>query len=318
VIWIYDPAEDRLQYVSPGCQRVWGLSPAEALADACVWRASIHPDDRANADRALERAASNGDSVSRDYRIVRPDGGLRCIRDTVFPIRSAEGRLVELGGVAEDVTHDASPSVYLVEHDPRARESRAAMLRAAGHSVKAFASEDVFLDVADVLACGCVLVRPPEAAPDRYRLARLLKARRIAMPVIVEAALAGDIGLAIEGMKAGAADILDAPASPGTLVAAVAAALAGLGKAAPPDHAVETARLQISMMSEREREVLDGLLAGGTNKTIARDLGISPRTVESHRARVMERLAAHTLPEAVLTASSAGLKPSRRSPPSPR
>ena len=64
-------------------------------------------------------------------------------------------------------------------------------------------------------------------------------------------------------------------------------------------------------MSDREREVLDGLLAGGTNKTIARDLGISPRTVEFHRAHVMERLGARTLPEAVLVAAAAGLRPPR-------
>ena len=69
------------------------------------------------------------------------------------------------------------------------------------------------------------------------------------------------------------------------------------------------ARARIAGMSAREREVLDGLLAGGTNKTIARELKISSRTVEFHRAHVMERLGARTLPEAVLIAAAAGLRP---------
>jgi FixJ family two-component response regulator len=96
------------------------------------------------------------------------------------------------------------------------------------------------------------------------------------------------------------------------LLSAVASALVSTRETAANSYALRVTQTQISQMSQREREVLDGLLSGGTNKTIARDLGISPRTVEIHRARVMERLGAHTLPEAVLAAASVGLKPSRK------
>ena len=92
----------------------------------------------------------------------------------------------------------------------------------------------------------------------------------------------------------------------------MASAVADVRENELEERASQVARGQIALMSQREREVLEGLLQGGTNKTIARELGISPRTVEIQRARVMERLGAQTIPEAVLAASAAGLKPRRR------
>ena len=114
-------------------------------------------------------------------------------------------------------------------------------------------------------------------------------------------------------MKAGAVDYLELPHEPEQLLGAVASALADIREAAEQDRAAALAKARVAGMPPREREVLDGLLAGGTNKTIARDLKISPRTVEFHRAHIMERLGARTLPEAVLIAAAAGLRP-RSSP----
>jgi FixJ family two-component response regulator len=109
-------------------------------------------------------------------------------------------------------------------------------------------------------------------------------------------------------MKAGAVDFLDVPHSPERLLESVASALATIREIAERDQAGEIAKARIATLSAREREVLDGLLTGGTNKTIARDLDISPRTVEAHRARIMERLEAQSLPELVQIAIAAGLK----------
>ena len=115
--------------------------------------------------------------------------------------------------------------------------------------------------------------------------------------------------MAVRAMKAGAADFLPAPCGDAELLAAVSDTMAEIRGSERRDHAAELARARIAGLLPRERAVLDLLLAGGTNKTIGRELGISPRTVEFHRARVMERLGARTLPEAVLAAAAAGLRP---------
>jgi FixJ family two-component response regulator len=163
--------------------------------------------------------------------------------------------------------------------------------------------------VAPALTAGCVLldVRSPEAGD--LAVARELKARRVDLPVIATGERRGDARLGVAAMKAGAVDFLETPCEPEALLGAVASALADIRRAAERDGEAALARVRLTGISAREREVLEGLLAGGTNKTIARDLGISPRTVEFHRAHVMERLGARTLPEAVLVAAAAGLRP---------
>ncbi len=107
-------------------------------------------------------------------------------------------------------------------------------------------------------------------------------------------------------MKAGAVDFLAAPWTADVLLFSVKTALADIRNAAERTRSLVESRDRIGTLTTRERAVLEGLLAGGTNKTIARTLGLSPRTVEIHRARVMEALGAHTLPEAVLIAAAAG------------
>ncbi len=312
VMWIYDVVGGRLEYVSPGFQRAWGIPPEQVIADRGVWIATLHPEDRDGVLAALQRVLSEGETVSHEYRIVRPDGAVRRIRDTGFPIRDVQGRVVQAGGIAQDITRDVPPTVYLVDPDPESRAAKADLLRGAGQRVTPFASEQAFLEVAGALTPGCVVARTQDLGAARFELVGALKARRISLPVILETSLGGDVALAISAMKAGAADLLESPCRPEALLDAVASALAGLSEVLEDEEATQLAQTQVALMSSREREVLEGLLSGGTNKTIARNLGISPRTVENHRARVMERLGAHTLPEAVLAAASAGVKPTRR------
>jgi PAS domain S-box-containing protein len=306
VLWTMDIATSRIDYLSPAVERVWGEPPDMLLRNHGRWAEAVHPEDRNAAAAALARAL-RGESLTREYRILRPDGAVRRIRDTLFPIPDSGGRIRWAAGIAQDVTVQAALRVYLVDADGDARRDPARLLQEAGYEVKEFASTEAFLHMASALAAGCVLlpVRPPDTGA--LALPRELKARRIGLPVIVLGE--GDVGFGVRAMKAGAVDVLELPCGRERLLAAVAAALAEVREASERDRAAERARARVAAMSEREREVLYGLLAGGTNKTIARDLGLSPRTVEVHRAHVMERLGARTLPEAVLVAAAAGLHP---------
>ena len=120
----------------------------------------------------------------------------------------------------------------------------------------------------------------------------------IRLPVIVMTGH-GDVPIAVEAMKAGATDFLEKPFEDAQLLAAVASAIAASQRAHDEAAAVADIAARLATLTPREREVLDRLVAGQPNKTIAYDLGSSPRTVEVHRARVMEKMGARSLPELV-------------------
>jgi PAS domain S-box-containing protein len=308
VLWIINLETDQYDYLSPACEQLWGEPCDAMLRDRTLWVRSIHPDDRARALKALE-GVIQGEVVVQEYRIIRPDGTVRWVRDTGFPMRDAQHIVRRVGGIAEDITKHEGSLVYLVSADGAVSQALSVVLQAAGYQVKPFTSATAFLEVAPVLVPGCVLVdiRMPEAGG--IAIPRELKARRIRLPAIVMGDSYGDVGMAVQAMKAGAIDFLETPYDRKMLLAAIASALAEVRDETERDRAGDVARARIAGLSPREREVLHRLLAGATNKSIAKDLGISPRTVEIHRARVMERLSARTLPEAVLIAAAAGVQP---------
>jgi FixJ family two-component response regulator len=196
--------------------------------------------------------------------------------------------------------------VYLIERAGVGRTDRVAVLEDAGHEVVTFETSRAFLDVASVVTSGCVLhVR---GAGDRPNPAEL-SAQRLDLTVIVMSAREDDVDLAVRSIKAGASDFLAISCGPERLREAVAAALERALGAELRDHEAALSASRIAEMTSREREVLARLLTGGTNKTIGRELGISPRTVEAHRAHVMDRLGAHTLSDAVRMALGAGFQP---------
>jgi FixJ family two-component response regulator len=249
-----------------------------------------------------------GELVVQEYRIVRPDGTLCSIRETMFPIRDDIGQIKRIGGIGQDITiHDASQVYVLSEVTDPERVSQ--FLQRAGYSVKAFSSSAEFLNLVAVLAPGCVVFDTREASGGVIELLRRLMALRGDLPVVVLGMRTGDVAQAVQAMKAGAVDWLELPGEGDELLIAVASALTDVRRATEHHRDAEFARGRIAGMSERERQVLEHLLAGGTNKEIARELGISPRTVELHRAGVMERLGVKSLPEAVLLAAAAGVRP---------
>jgi PAS domain S-box-containing protein len=308
VLWVADLEGVRIEYLSPAFEALWGRSPGTMPQGLELWTESIHPEDRAHALAAMERVRRGKAGVAQ-YRIRRPDGGVRWIRDTLFPIRDEQGRTWRLGGIAQDITAHGGTRVYVVGAEGAPRQRLSLLLGRAGYEVQPFDAARAFLDAAPALVPGCVVVDFAASGAAGSLVVRELKARRIGLPVVAVGESRGDVGAAVQAMKAGAVDWLEAPYGDDAMLAAVASALAGAVEAAEGDHAAELARTRIAALSGREREVLERLLAGGTNKTIARGLGLSPRTVEIHRAHVMESLGARTLADLVLLATAAGLRP---------
>jgi PAS domain S-box-containing protein len=305
VLWIQDLDTLKMEYVSPAYETIWGEPIEAALRDPGHWAKALHPDDRDRASTTLERV-QRGEEGTHEYHIIRPDGGVRWIRDTFFPIRDEQGRIRRVGGIAQDITQHEGSTVYVVDGDEASRRDLCLLLQGAGYEVKSFASAQSFLEVAPVLVPGCVLLDIRHLEGGQLTIPKELKARRAGLPVIVIGEARGDVAVGVQAMKAGAVDFLDGTYRPEQLLDALASAQATIRERAEQDQATERVKALIAALPPREREVLEGLLAGGTNKTIARDLGLSPRTVEAHRARIMERLGAQSLPELVQIAVMAG------------
>lgn len=198
--------------------------------------------------------------------------------------------------------------VYIVDDDDAVRDSLSVLLEAVGHRVRKFGLARDFLDAAPTLPSGCVIVdiRMPEM--DGLELQRALNEQALDFVVIVITGH-GDVPLAVRAMKAGALDFIEKPFATPTILASVEAALSRLESVEERDPVAEAALAKLELLSPREREVLEGLLAGLPNKTIAYDLAISPRTVEIHRARVMDKMGARSLSELIRCALAAGLQP---------
>ncbi|GGF43617.1 transcriptional regulatory protein FixJ [Aliidongia dinghuensis] len=200
----------------------------------------------------------------------------------------------------------SAAKVYIVDDDEAVRESLEALLISHGYATATFASGRAFLDASDPGAEGCLLtdVRMPDM--DGLELQERTAESRPNLAVIVITGH-GDVPLAVRAMKAGAVDFVEKPFTEDIIVQAVAKALqfAADRRSRHADRGEIAGRLE--QLTAREREVLQGLVAGLPNKTIAYDLGISPRTVEIHRARVMEKMQARSLSELVRLSLAAGI-----------
>ncbi|PWR25126.1 response regulator FixJ [Zavarzinia aquatilis] len=195
--------------------------------------------------------------------------------------------------------------VHLIDDDDSARDSLAFMLESADFTVQPYPSAQAFLDGLPVGPKGCIItdVRMPELTG--IELVHRLNALKVTLPVIVITGH-GDIPLAIEAMRAGVVDFIEKPFPEERILEALGLARDKLRTdvdEAPNSEIVE----KLGTLSEREREVLDGVVAGRPNKIIARDLGISPRTVEIYRAKVMAKMQADNLAALVRMTMAAGL-----------
>jgi two-component system, LuxR family, response regulator FixJ len=197
-------------------------------------------------------------------------------------------------------------TVYVIDDDDAARDSLAFLFRTADVNVRTYASATEFLAAAPSLKGGCVVtdVRMPQM--NGLELLRRLRALDLTLPVIVMTGH-GDIPLAVEAMKAGASDFFEKPFSDDAMLAAVRRALGRQREDRTREGEREAVKERLANLSARERQVLEGLVAGKANKNIAFDLGISARTVEIYRANVMTKMNAASLSELVRMALFAGL-----------
>ena len=194
--------------------------------------------------------------------------------------------------------------VYVIDDDEAIRGSLAFLLRTAGFVARAYDSAQVFLAEAADLAPGCVITDVRMPGLDGIELVRRLAAAKLPLAAIVVTGH-GDIAMAVEAMKAGAVDFLEKPFRDEVLLRAVERALGGPALPDAADRQRDRAALQ--GLSPRERQVLEGVVSGKTSKAIARDLDISPRTVEVHRAGMMMKSGAKSLSDLVRMALLAGL-----------
>lgn len=194
--------------------------------------------------------------------------------------------------------------VHIVDDEDAVRDATALIIRLAGLRAVCWSSGDEFLHAANIHAPGCALLDLRMPGMDGLAVQEELAARGSTLAVILITGH-GDIATAVSAMKSGAIDFLEKPYDDQILVDLVRRALSEQrGRSAVRN---QEAKARIALLTPRECQVLLGLTAGKANKAIAHELGVSPRTVEMHRAHLMDRLGVNSLSEALRIAFDAGL-----------
>lgn len=199
----------------------------------------------------------------------------------------------------------ADAIVHVIDDDAALRDSLAFLLGSAGLRVRSFESAQAFLQELASVEAGCVVTDVRMPGIDGLELLRLLQEMGKGLPVIVMTGH-GDVPLAVKAMRLGAADFVEKPFEDEVMIASVRAALMRslpLQAAGVSDEMV----LRLASLSQRERQVLSGLVEGQTNKEIARQFDLSPRTVEVYRAKLMTKMQANNISELVRFAMRAGV-----------
>jgi len=190
------------------------------------------------------------------------------------------------------------PVIHVVDDEEQVRKSLAFLLSVSGHAVRVHESATAFLALAPNLDNACLItdLRMPDMSG--VELLRRLKSAGAMLPTIVVTGH-GDVPMAVEAMKAGAIDFIEKPFEDTVLLEAVGRAVDELGKLEPNCREADEVRGRIESLTDRESQIMEAIVAGLANKSIAYDLDISPRTVEVHRANVMAKMRARNLPELV-------------------
>ncbi len=188
--------------------------------------------------------------------------------------------------------------IHVIDDDKAILASTAGFLTAKGYGVQTYASAEDFLETIGPHTTGCIVTDVRMPGIDGIELMSRLKERGLGLPIIIVTAYA-DTLLGSEAMKQGAVDLLEKPFSSSALVKAIRGALATWSEETSVSPNAETARARLSNLTAREREVLARLLSGAPSNLIAQELGVSVRTLETHRATVMSKMNAASIAELV-------------------
>lgn len=187
-----------------------------------------------------------------------------------------------------------SPTVYLVDDDPAVRDALGLLIEHEGYAVACFASAEAFLDAALADGPGCIVLDLRMPGMDGMRLQEELARRSLHVPIVFLSGH-GDIPTSVRAIKAGAVDFLTKPVTGDALLRSIEGAVAESRRRRVAAAANHNAASRLATLTEREREVMALAVTGLANKEIARTLGISHRTVEIHKARLMQKTGADTL-----------------------
>ena len=198
-----------------------------------------------------------------------------------------------------------SELVHIIDDDDALRDSLSFLLSTAGIKTKSYETATGYANDPERGACGCILTDVRMPGMSGIDLLRKLKSDGITVPVIVMTGH-GDVPLAVEAMKLGALDFVEKPFDDDALIASVRSALGEAKRHSVHEEERKQINVRLTQLTARERQVLDGLVAGQPNKVIAYELGISPRTVEIYRANVMTKMQANSLSELVRMALVTG------------
>jgi two-component system response regulator FixJ len=194
--------------------------------------------------------------------------------------------------------------VHLVDDDASVRRSVGFMLKTSGHQVQTYESGAELLKSSSQLERGCILLDIRMPGMDGLEVQQALQEKGVGLPVIIMTGH-GDVGLAVRAMKAGAVDFIEKPFEKMALLSSLEEGFRRISQREVTGERKKDAEVKLQALTPRERDVLEGLAHGLPNKTIAFDLGISPRTVEIHRANLMTKLGVRSLSEALRIAFAA-------------
>ena len=196
------------------------------------------------------------------------------------------------------------PLVHLVDDDGAVRRSVGFMLKTSGYLVRSYESGVELLKSPGELGQGCILLDIRMPGMDGLEVQEALKNKGVTLPIIIMTGH-GDVTLAVKAMKAGAIDFIEKPFEKAALLGAIEEGVKRLRDVDAGRDLAKEANVRLQALTPRERDVIDGLAKGRPNKTIAYDLGISPRTVEIHRSNLMTKLGVRSLSEALRIAFAA-------------